>query len=55
MSNPNEVDPDTNIAVKLGLMLGDSADSRDPVVVQDVVKGWLSNPVKSYAQQEHKP
>ncbi len=45
----------TNIAVKLGLVLEDSADSRDPVVVQDMVKGWLSNPVKSYAQQEHKP
>jgi hypothetical protein len=45
----------TSIATKLGLVLDDSADSRDPVVVQDVVKGWLSNPLKTYQQQEKQP
>jgi hypothetical protein len=42
----------TNIAIKLGLVLEDSVDARDPVVVQDLVKGWLVNPVKTYKQQE---
>lgn len=38
----------TNIAIKLGLVIEDSTDARDPVVVQELVKGWLSNPVKTY-------
>jgi hypothetical protein len=45
----------TNIAIKLGLVIEDSADARDPVVVQELVKGWLSNPVKTYIQQDNKP
>lgn len=45
----------TNIAIKLGLVIEDSADARDPVVVQELVKGWLSNPVKTYMQQDNKP
>jgi NB-ARC domain len=45
----------TNIASTLGLVLEDSADARDPVIVQDLVKGWLANPVKTYKQVEKKP
>jgi hypothetical protein len=45
----------TNIAIRLGLVLEDSADARDPIVVQDLVKGWLANPVKTYKQQEKQP
>ncbi|EED16512.1 NB-ARC and TPR domain protein [Talaromyces stipitatus ATCC 10500] len=42
----------TDIAIKLGLVLEDSVDARDPVVVQELVKGWLVNPLKTYKQQE---
>lgn len=45
----------TNIATKLGLVLEDSVDARDPVVVQELVKGWLANPVKTYRQYEEQP
>ena len=35
------------IASELGLVAEDSVDARDPVVVRDLVKGWLANPLKS--------
>jgi NB-ARC domain len=42
----------SNIAIKLGLVLEDSADARDPLVAQDLVKAWLANPLKTYKQVE---
>lgn len=45
----------TNIATKLRLVLEDSVDAQDPVVVRELVKGWLSNPVQTYKQQENEP
>ncbi|BDD64229.1 hypothetical protein MAP00_009067 [Monascus purpureus] len=43
----------TEIATKLGLVLEDSADARDPVIVRDLVKAWLQSPLKTYQRQEN--
>jgi len=40
------------IATTLGLVEENSADGRDMVVVRELVKGWLANPVKSHETQE---
>ncbi|KAF4307943.1 putative tetratricopeptide repeat domain-containing protein [Botryosphaeria dothidea] len=42
----------SKFASKLGLVLEDSADSKDPVVIRETVKGWMANPVKSYEASE---
>ncbi|KAF4539975.1 Tetratricopeptide repeat domain-containing protein [Lasiodiplodia theobromae] len=42
----------SKIALELGLVSEDSADAKDPVVVRENVKGWMSNPVKSYEASE---
>ncbi|KAL1638140.1 hypothetical protein SLS58_008977 [Diplodia intermedia] len=41
------------IALELGLIPEDSADAKDPVVVREIVKGWMANPVKSYEASEN--
>jgi hypothetical protein len=40
------------IAVQLGLVSDSSPDIRDPVVLRDLVKGWLANPVKTFEASE---
>lgn len=42
----------SNVALKLRLVLEDSADSRDPIVAQDLVKEWFGNPVKQYKKTD---
>lgn len=42
----------SKIALELGLVSEDSEDAKDPVVVRENVKGWMSNPVKSYEASE---
>lgn len=38
----------SKIASELGLVLEDFTDSKDPVVIRETVKGWMTDPVKSY-------
>ena len=40
------------IASYLGLINDKSPDARDPVVVRELVKGWLVNPVKSFSTSD---
>lgn len=40
------------IAAQLGLVSDSSPDVRDPVVVRELVKGWLANPVKTFNVSE---
>lgn len=40
------------IATELGLISKDSLDARDPIVVRELVKGWLTNPIKSYSEAD---
>lgn len=42
----------SKIATELGLIQVNSSDAKNPVVVREVVKGWLSNPIKSYKSRE---
>ncbi|KAL8327943.1 hypothetical protein RB597_003991 [Gaeumannomyces tritici] len=36
----------SRLAVELGLVARDSTDARDPIIIRDLVKGWLADPVK---------
>jgi hypothetical protein len=45
-----------HIAIKLGLVKENSADSRDHVITREAVKSWLKDPVKSYSLgKAHEP
>lgn len=43
------------IALELGLTTENSPDARDPVVIRELVKGWLVNPVTSFKDSDEGP
>lgn len=48
-NEPSKIAHDfSNIATTLGLVSEDSIEARDVVLTQDLVLGWLTNPLKSY-------
>jgi hypothetical protein len=50
---PSKLANDVNrIAIKLGLVSEDSAESRDHILTRDLVKAWLMNPLKNYDSPE---
>jgi hypothetical protein len=50
---PSKLANDVNrIAIKLGLVSEDSAESRDHHLTRDLVKAWLMNPLKNYETPE---
>ena len=52
---PSKIAQDFNhIAITLGLIAEDSAEARDHILTQDVVRGWLAHILKSYKKLEHR-